>query len=135
MQTIEQALKKLSKSNFRSKFYLKESDFSYIERVGMEKITQHASDFVKERLAPANPKNDGKQTPMKGHPVFVAQHATACCCRGCLHKWYGVKMGLQLTDIQQQKIANLLITWIQKQVEQRRCNVFAKEHTNENMKL
>lgn len=96
MQTIEQALEKLSKSNFRSKFYLKEADFSYIERVGMEKIAQHAKEFVKERLAPANPKNDGKQTPMKGHPIFVAQHATACCCRGCLNKWYGVKMGVPL---------------------------------------
>lgn len=135
MQTIEQALEKLSKSNFRSKFYLKEADFSYIERVGMEKIAQNAKEFVKERLAPANPKNDGKQTPMKGHPIFVAQHATACCCRGCLNKWYGVKMGVPLSEVQQQKIVNLLMAWTEKQVKQRMRNVFVKEQANENMKL
>lgn len=135
MQTIEQALEKLSKSSFRSKFYLKEADFSYIERVGMEKIEQHARDFVKERLAPTNPHNDGKQTPMKGHPVFVAQHATACCCRGCLNKWYGVKMGVPMSEVQQEKVVNLLMTWIQKQLEQHDCNVFVKEQLNENIKL
>ncbi len=29
----------------------------------------------------AEPRNDGKQTPFRGHPVFTAQHATATCCR------------------------------------------------------
>lgn len=135
MQTIEQALEKLSKSTFRNKFYLKEEDFSYIERVGMEKIEQHARDFVKERLAPANPRNDGQQTPMRGHPVFVAQHATACCCRGCLNKWYGVKMGVPMSKIQQEKVSNLLMAWIQKQVKQHGCNVFVKEQLKENIKL
>ena len=27
----------------------------------------------------------------KGHPVFIAQHATASCCRGCLWKWYSIE--------------------------------------------
>ena len=135
MQTIEQALEKLSKSSFRSKFYLKGADFSYIERVGMEKIALHAKEFVKEKLAPANPKNDGKQTPMKGHPIFVAQHATACCCRGCLNKWYGVKMGVPLSEVQQQKIINLLLVWTEKQVKCHKCNVSVKEQVNENIKL
>ena len=135
MQTIEQALEKLAKSKFRSKFYLKEGDLSYIEQVGMEKIRKHAEDFVKERLAPANPKIHGRQTPMKGHPVFVAQHATACCCRGCLYKWYGVKIGVPLSDTQQQKIVNLLMAWIQKQLSCHKRNVFVKEQTNGNMKL
>lgn len=61
MQTVEQALEKLSKSSFRSKFYLKEANFSYIERVGMEKIALYAKEFVKERLAPANPKTMGSR--------------------------------------------------------------------------
>lgn len=130
MQTIEQALEKLSKSKFRRKFQLKETDFQYIERTGMETVRRHAAEFVKERLSPAYPKNDGKQTPMKGHPVFIAQHATACCCRGCLNKWYGVKMGQPLSERQQQKIVNLLIAWIQKQLEQHNCNVFVKEQEN-----
>lgn len=130
MQTIEQAFEKLSKSKFRRKFQLKEADFQYIERTGMETVRRHAAEFVKERLSPAYPKNDGKQTPMKGHPVFIAQHATACCCRGCLNKWYGVKMGQPLSERQQQKIVNLLIAWIQKQLEQHNCNVFVKEQEN-----
>lgn len=123
MQTIEQAIEKLSKSAFRQKFQLKEKDFSYIERVGLEVIQQHAKDFVRLRLAPAFPDNDGKQTPMKGHPVFIAQHATACCCRKCLWKWYGVKIGYPLSDVQQEKIVNLLMAWIKKQVKhhQQKC--------------
>lgn len=119
MQTVEQALEKLSKSKFRSRFRLQEADFAYIARVGLDGITQHAADFVRERLAPAYPRNDGKQTPMKGHPVFVAQHATACCCRGCLYKWYGVKMGQPLSEVQQRKIVNLIMAWIEKQMAQR----------------
>lgn len=117
MQTIEQALAKLSKSAFRQKFRLKEKDFSYIERVGLEVIQQHAKDFVRLRLAPAFPENDGKQTPMKGHPVFIAQHATACCCRECLWKWYGVRTGCPLSEVQQEKIVNLLMAWIKKQLQ------------------
>lgn len=130
MQTIEQALEKLSKSKFRRKFQLKETDFQYIERTGMETVRRHAAEFVKERLSPAYPKNDGKQTPMKGHPVFVAQHATACCCRGCLNKWYGVRIGQPLSEMQQQKIVNLLIAWIEKQLEQHNGDVFVKEQEN-----
>lgn len=130
MQTIEQAFEKLSKSKFRRKFQLKEADFQYIERTGMETVRRHAVEFVKERLSPAYPKNDGKQTPMKGHPVFVAQHATACCCRGCLNKWYGVRIGQPLSEMQQQKIVNLLIAWIEKQLEQHNGDVFVKEQEN-----
>ena len=90
MQTIDEALEKLSKSKFRSSFHLKEKDIEYINKVGIEKIMQHAKDFIKTRLAPKYIPNDGKQTPMKGHPVFIAQHATATCCRKCLNKWYKI---------------------------------------------
>ena len=103
MQTIDEALEKLSKSKFRSSFHLKEKDFEYINKVGMEKIRQHAKDFIKTRLAPKYIPNDGKQTPMKGHPVFIAQHACGCCCRGCLNKWYRVNKSTELTETQQEK--------------------------------
>ena len=72
-----------------------------------------AEDFIEKKLAPAYPENDGKQTPMKNHPVFIAQHACACCCRGCLEKWYKVPKGRELTKAQQEKIVNLLMAWIQ----------------------
>ena len=86
--TISEALEKLSKSKFRARFHLKKKELEYIDRVGLEKIREHAVDFVSSRLAPAYIENDGAQTPTKGHPVFIAQHACACCCRGCLNKWY-----------------------------------------------
>lgn len=49
-------------------------------------IRQHAKDFIANREAPAYIANDGKQTPMRGHPVFIAQRATATCCRECMAK-------------------------------------------------
>ena len=114
MQTIEQALLKLNKSDFRSKFHLSESDYKYIADKGIAVIQMHAEDFVRLKLAPAEPLNDGKQTPMSGHPVFKAMHATACCCRGCLNKWYRVPLHQELTESQQQRIVNLLMAWIEK---------------------
>ena len=115
MQTIEQALLKLEKSKFRSSFKLKEKDREYVKNKGMDTIRSHASDFVRDRLAPSFIANDGKQTPMRGHPVFIAQHATACCCRGCLNKWYRVARDKQLNEVEQQKIVNLLMAWIERE--------------------
>ena len=115
MQTIDNALKKLSKSKFRSSFHLKAKDIAYTDEKGMDTIKSHAEDFISEKLAPAYPKNDGKQTPMKNHPVFIAQHACACCCRSCLEKWYKVPQGKALTKTQQEKIVKLLMAWIEKE--------------------
>lgn len=116
MQTIEEALDTLERSDFRRKFRLSEADRRYIAEKGMETIRAHAADFIQTRLAPAHPANDGKQTPMRGHPVFIAQHATACCCRGCLKKWYHVAEGRELTETQQEKIVNLIMAWLERQL-------------------
>ena len=115
MQTIDEALAKLQKSKFRSGFHLTKKDIAYIDEKGLDMIRSHAADFVAKRLAPAEIPNDGKQTPMRGHPVFIAQHACACCCRGCLNKWYRVPQGRALTETEQQKIVNLLMAWIEKE--------------------
>ena len=115
MQTIEQALSKLDKSRFRSSFYLTQKERAYLEDKGMETMRRHAQDFVRQKLAPAEPVNDGKQTPMHGHPVFKAMHATACCCRGCLNKWYHVPKGRELTESEQERIVNLLMAWLERQ--------------------
>ena len=117
MQTVDEALAKLQRSKFRSSFHLKEKDKAYIREKGMDVIQKHAEDFIREHLAPARPENDGKQTPMKGHPVFIAQHATACCCRGCLRKWYRVPEGTELNEVQQEKIVRLIMAWIEKETE------------------
>ncbi len=117
MATVEEALEKLKKSDFRARFRLSEKDKKYIEEKGIDTIRLHAEDFIRTRLAPSRPENDGKQTPMRGHPVFVAQHACACCCRKCLSKWYKVPMNTPLSETQQQKIVNLLIAWIETQIK------------------
>ena len=118
--TIEEALKRLSNSPFRASFSLKQEDLDYIDRVGMETIRRHAEDFVRTRLAAADPPKDGNQTPWKGHPVFVAQHATGCCCRGCLNKWYRVRKHVPLSEEQQAKIVRLLMAWIEREYEEKR---------------
>ncbi len=119
MQTIEEALGKLARSPFRSRFHLSREDRAYIEQKGMETIRRHCEDFVAKRLAPAEPEKDGAQTPMRGHPVFRAQHACACCCRGCLEKWYRVKKGRELSPEAQKKIVDLLMAWIEREYSSR----------------
>ncbi len=117
MQTIDEALDRLKTSKFRAGFALKEKDKAYVREKGMETIRLHAQDFVRQRLAPAAIPNDGRQTPMQGHPVFIAQHACACCCRGCLNKWYDVPKDTELNERQQEKIVNLLTAWIERQMK------------------
>ena len=108
--------KRLSQSKFRSSFSLKANDRSYVSEKGMEKVREHACDFIRKRLAPAEIPNDGKQTPMRGHPVFVAQHATATCCRGCLEKWHRIPKGRELTEAEQEYIVNVIMEWIGREI-------------------
>ena len=110
-------LKQLSKSKFRNGFKLKQKDIDYTNQKGLDVIENHAKDFISKRIAPAFIVNDGKQTPMKGHPVFIAQHATATCCRKCINKWHKFKMNTELTSEQQQYIVNLIMHWIKSQIK------------------
>ena len=114
---IENILNSLSKSNFRSKFHLKQKDKDYIKEKGIEKIREHAYDFINKRLAPEEIPNDGKQTPMRGHPVFIAQHATATCCRGCLYKWHKIQNGIELNEEQKDYIVNVIMSWIDREIK------------------
>lgn len=95
---------------------MSEKDKAFVREKGIETVRLHADDFVSKRLAPADIPNDGKQTPMRGHPVFVAQHACACCCRGCLEKWYGIPKGTKLSQEVQQGIVKLLMAWIKEEM-------------------
>jgi len=113
---IDHSLNSLKKSKFRSKFRLTQIDRDYIATKGLEAIKEHAYQFINARLAPAFPKNDGKQTPMKGHPVFIAQHATATCCRGCLGKWYRIEKGRALNEAEIDFIVALIMGWIDGQL-------------------
>ena len=110
---INKKLEDLSKSKFRSNFHLRKYMIKYIDEKGMDTIKKHTIDFINQKLAPSYPDNDGKQTPMKGHPVFIAKHATGCCCRGCLEKWHNIPKGRELTSNEKNYIFCLLIRWIE----------------------
>jgi hypothetical protein len=110
-----QKLASLKKSKFRSKFQLSQKDRDYITAKDLETIKEHAFQFLKTRVSPDFPKNDGKQTPMKGHPVFIAQHATATCCRGCIQKWHGIEKGRAL-NVEDVDFVLALIMGIERQL-------------------
>ena len=113
---MNEVLYRLSKSKFRSSFYLNKKMKEYVNEKGIDKIKEHAYDFINTRLKPEIIPNDGKQTPMRGHPVFISQHATATCCRGCLEKWHKIPKGRELTNEEVDFIVNLLIEWIKKEL-------------------
>ena len=113
---INNQLQALSKSKFRTGFKLKEKEKEYIKAKGLDTIEKHAYDFITQRLAPKEIINDGKQTPMKGHPVFIAQHATATCCRGCLYKWHKIRKGKELTQKEIKYVVDLIMEWIKRQL-------------------
>ena len=114
MRDINALFNALAQSRFRTSFKLNPRDLLYLNTKGCDAIRSHAEDFVAKRLAPAEITNDGKQTPMRGHPVFVAQHATACCCRGCLQKWHRIPQGRALTLEEQTYIVQVIEYWLTK---------------------
>ena len=98
MQTVDEALDKLQKSAFRRKFHLSQKDREYVREKGMDVIHSHGEDFI---------------------AIFIAQHACACCCRGCLEKWYRVPKGRELSADEQRRIVNLLMRWIEREMNGR----------------
>ena len=103
---------RLAQSKFRSRFHLDNANLQYVRGKGLDTLRTHALDLIGKRLAPAEILNDGKQTPMKGHPVFIAQHATGTCCRACLQKWHGIPSGRELTEAEQSYVVDVLMKWI-----------------------
>ncbi len=112
---IEQKLYSLSKSKFRSNFHLRKYMIEYINDKGLDKIKEHAYDFINKRLVKYNKNKDGKQTPMKGHPVFIAQHATGTCCRKCLNKWYNIPIERDLKIEEVDDIVSIIMKGIEKE--------------------
>lgn len=116
MNNVDLLFNRLSKSTFRQKFKLGPKERQYCIDKGPDTIDQHALDFIQKRLAAEEPKNDGKQTPMRGHPVFIAQHATATCCRGCLKTWHGIEKHRQFTEEEQTYIVQIIHRWLVNQM-------------------
>jgi hypothetical protein len=110
-------LTKLSHHPFRARFHIKKSEEQILLEKGMNTIRIHTINLITKRLAPALPKNDGKQTPYKGHPVFVAQHATATCCRSCLQKWHRIPNNRELTSEEIEYIADVIQEWLLREAQ------------------
>jgi hypothetical protein len=117
MKDLDKLFAALAQSTFRNSFQLRDKDLAYLHQKGLSAVLDHAEDFISKRLAPAIINNDGKQTPMRGHPVFVAQHATACCCRGCLAQWHQIPQGRELTLAEQAYIVVVLEKWLRIRLE------------------
>ena len=118
MRDADDLFTALARSKFRSRFALAAKDRAYLEGKTLPVILEHGRRFIVERLAPAEPRNDGRQTPMRGHPVFVAQHATATCCRGCLAKWHFIAQGAPLSDREIDYVLGVIERWLGEQGEQ-----------------
>jgi hypothetical protein len=110
---FDDVLSDLSKSAFRRRFRLQQRERRYLADKGLLAVLSHARDFVRQRLAPAHPVNDGRQTPMRGHPAFVGQHATATCCRSCLEKWHGIAKGAPLSEAEMEYVISVLQRWLE----------------------
>ncbi|HTH51103.1 MAG TPA: DUF4186 domain-containing protein [Pyrinomonadaceae bacterium] len=112
MRDIDELLSELQRSDFRRRQKLTAKDLAYLHDKGIDVIREHTREFITKRLAPAEPPNDGKQTPWRGHPTFTAQHATATCCRGCLAKWHKIQKGRELSRPEIEYIVDVIDAWL-----------------------
>jgi hypothetical protein len=115
---IDERLERITKHHFRARFHLRYGrDRALVELRGMEAVRRHAGELIAKRVAPAAPAKDGRQTPYRGHPVFVAQHATATCCRTCLERWHEIPRGNELTADEQAYVVDVICRWIGRQMQ------------------
>jgi len=121
MREMNELFAALERSSFRRRFRLRERELVYLREHGLDGVLEHARRFVNQRLGPARPANEGRQTPWKGHPVFVAQHGTATCCRGCLSRWHGIEPGRPLSGRQVSYVLRVIERWLRR--ERRRGEV------------
>lgn len=118
IRDLDQVFSGLARSSFRQRFHLGAREQAYLRDKGFPTVLAHTRDFIGKRLAPAEPVNDGKQTPFRGHPVFIAQHATATCCRICLEKWHGIRRGQALNKEERSHVAAAIERWLRENAAQ-----------------
>lgn len=112
MDELDARLRRIGQSRFRAKFRLRGRERALVDERGMTTVRGHAQELIERRLAPAEPRNDGRQTPYRGHPVFVAQHATGTCCRKCLERLHDIPAGRALDDAEQGYVVEAICRWI-----------------------
>jgi len=115
MRDLDTVFDALAKSAFRRRFALGVREGKYLREKGVDTVIAQAHELIGKRLAPQAPLNDGKHTPFRGHPVFIAQHATATCCRTCLAKWHGIAAGKALDDAGRQHVVDAIARWLRAQ--------------------
>ena len=114
LQDIDRRIDALARQSFRARFHLRGRERAEVQLRGMTTIRKHAGEVLAKRVAPAEPAKDGRQTPYRGHPVFVAQHATATCCRTCLERWHRIPKGHALTAHEQAYAVDVICRWIER---------------------
>lgn len=115
---IEELLASLNRTKFRGSFHLNGKMKEYVRDKSYVKIESDAYDLISKRIAPKDIKNDGKQTPMKQvHPVFIAQHATGTCCRGCLERIHHIEKNRELKVEEIDYIVKVIMMWIKNEME------------------
>jgi hypothetical protein len=119
MRDLDDLFAALARSKFRSRFKLGDKELAYLRLKGHDTVLEHAAQFVRDRLAAAEPVSDGRQTPMRGHPVFIAQHATATCCRTCLHKWHRIAAHHPLAPAELEHVVRVIGRWLQSAAPER----------------
>jgi hypothetical protein len=117
MIEMDEAFRRLARSSFRRKFRLQGRELAYLQTWGLPHVMKQAEDVIRKRVAPAVIPNDGKQTPWRNHPVFVAQHATATCCRGCIERVHEIAKGHALEAAELAHVLAAIERWLQTQLE------------------
>ncbi|MCD8076620.1 MAG: DUF4186 domain-containing protein [Lachnospiraceae bacterium] len=82
----------------------------------MESLRQFGMDIIGEQRDRTYYYHVGKRQ-FELAEFFIAQHATGCCCRGCLEKWHRIPKGIELTGKQQEYVVNVLMAWIERQMQ------------------
>ena len=113
---IEERIDRASARPFGRRFHLRGRERATAELRGPQMMRAHAAEIIAERLAPGAPRKDGRQTPYRNHPVFVAQHATATCCRSCLETWHGIAQGQRLDRAERAYVVEVIGRWIDREL-------------------
>jgi predicted Fe-S protein YdhL (DUF1289 family) len=114
---LDEAFRRLARSPFRRKFRLQGRELAHLQTWGLPRVMKEAGELIRKRVAPAEIANDGRQTPWRNHPVFVAQHATATCCRGCIEKTYEIQKGHALEPEELALVLAAIERWLEQQLE------------------
>ncbi|OPC82542.1 hypothetical protein B4N89_17785 [Embleya scabrispora] len=115
-EPLDARLDAIGKLPSRARFHLPGRERTVAMTLGESGVRWYAYDVIARRIGPAKPSRDGRQTPYRGHPVFVAQHATGTCCRGCLEEVHGIPQGRPLDKAELNYAVNLVCGWLTREI-------------------